>query len=101
MFSETDTEDNEPVNNIKNFWLIKNQLLVKWIQYLYIGDTSDINGKSANEKPTVKNSDTNICIKMTFFCFVTKKANFKIASHLKTHLVSVQAQEVGRSCEKL
>lgn len=31
MFSETDTEDNEPVNNIKNFWLIKNQLLVKWI----------------------------------------------------------------------
>lgn len=71
MFSETDTEDNEPVNNIKNF---------------YIGDTSDINGKSANEKPTVKNSDTNICIKMTFFCFFTKKANFKIASHLKTHL---------------
>ncbi len=53
------------------------------------GDTSDIDGKSANEKLRAKTllHSTTVARGGQHFCFVCKKASFKIAQPFKTHVI--------------
>ncbi|XP_050957643.1 uncharacterized protein LOC127158626, partial [Labeo rohita] len=77
--SETDSEDDEPPSR-----LAKSTVLAE--KESSVMDISHISGITANETSANTTDSTTIAKKGLNFCFVCKKAHFKIARHFKVHV---------------